>query len=96
MAVWDEVPDDPRVQPHVERGPAGWVLVNLASRPDDVLVVGAGRRGTLGRLAFSKVGRYCLAHLDDTIREIRDGAFTTPDQNPPRPSPPEGAEPASL
>jgi anti-anti-sigma factor len=29
-----------------------------------------------------------LGHLDDTIREIRDTAFTTPDQAPPRPSPP--------
>ena len=58
MAVWGEVPDDPRVQPHVEtRACVGWVLVNLASRPDDVLVVGAGRRGALGRLAFSRVGR---------------------------------------
>ena len=37
-----------------------------------------------------------LEHLDDTIREIRDTAFTTPDQTPPRPSPPDGAEPASL
>jgi nucleotide-binding universal stress UspA family protein len=62
MAVWGEVPEDQRVQPHVERGPTGWVLVNLASRPDDVLVVGAGRRGALGRLAFSRVSRYCLAH----------------------------------
>ena len=62
IAVWGEVPDDPLVQPHIERGPAGWVLVNLACRPGDVLVVGAGRRGALARLAFSKVGRYCLAH----------------------------------
>ncbi len=23
MAVWGDVPDDPQVQPHVERGPAG-------------------------------------------------------------------------
>jgi hypothetical protein len=37
-----------------------------------------------------------LGHLDDTIREIRETAFTTPDQSPPRPSPPEGAGPASL
>ena len=37
-----------------------------------------------------------LEHLDDTIREIRDTAFTAPDQTPPRPSPPDGAEPASL
>ena len=51
-AVWGEVPDDPLVQPQVERGPAGWVLVNLACRPDDVLVVGAGRRGALGQLVF--------------------------------------------
>jgi hypothetical protein len=29
-----------------------------------------------------------LGHLDDTIREIRDTAFTTPDKTPPRPSPP--------
>ncbi len=37
-----------------------------------------------------------LRHLDDTIREIRDTAFTTPYQTPPRPSPPEGAGPPSL
>jgi len=60
--VWGEVPGDPLVQPRIERGPAGWVLVNLASRPGDVLVVGAGRRGRLARLAFSRVSRYCLAH----------------------------------
>ena len=70
MAVWGDVPDDPQVQPHVERGPAGWVLVNLASRPDDVLVVGAGRRGALGRLAFSKVSRYCLAHAQCPVVAI--------------------------
>ena len=61
IAVWGEVPSDRLVQPHVERGPAGWVLVNLADRPDDLLVVGAGRRGTLTRMAFSGVSRYCLA-----------------------------------
>jgi nucleotide-binding universal stress UspA family protein len=62
IAVWGEVPNDPLVQPRIERGPTGWVLVNLACRPDDVLVVGAGRRGPLGRLACSRVSRYCLAH----------------------------------
>ena len=70
VAVWGEVPDDPLVQPHVERGPAGWVLVNLACRSDDVLVVGAGRRGALGRLVFSKVGRYCLAHAPCPVMAI--------------------------
>jgi nucleotide-binding universal stress UspA family protein len=61
IAVWGEPPSDQLVQPHVERGPAGWVLVNLACRPGDVLVVGAGRRGALARMVFSRVSRYCLA-----------------------------------
>jgi hypothetical protein len=40
IAVWGEVPGDPLVQPHLERGPVGWVLVSLACQPGDVLVVG--------------------------------------------------------
>jgi len=70
IAVWGEVPDDPLVQPRVERGPAGWVLVNLACRPDDVLVVGAGRRGALGRLVCSKVSRYCLARAQCPVLAV--------------------------
>lgn len=85
IAVWGEVPDDPLVEPHVERGPAGWVLVNLASRPADVLVVGAGRRGVLGWMALSRVTRYCLAHAQcpvlaipppELARELAHGRFT--------------------
>ena len=74
-AVWGEVPDDPLVQPHVERGPAGWVLVNLACRPDDVLVVGAGRRGALGRLAFSRVSGYCVAHAQCPVMAVAPPAL---------------------
>jgi nucleotide-binding universal stress UspA family protein len=70
IAVWGEVPGDPLVQPHVERGPAGWVLVNLAHRPGDVLVVGAGRRGALARMASSRVSRYCLAHAQCPVLAI--------------------------
>lgn len=82
VAVWGEVPGDPLIQPHIERGPAGWVLVNLACRPGDVLVVGAGRRGALARMAFSRVSRYCLAHARCPVlaipppalaRELRHG-----------------------
>jgi nucleotide-binding universal stress UspA family protein len=61
IAVWGEAPNDPLVQPHIERGPPGWVLVTLACQPGDVLVVGAGRRGVLARMVFSRVSRYCLA-----------------------------------
>jgi nucleotide-binding universal stress UspA family protein len=60
-AVWGQVPDDPMIEPHVERGPAGRVLMNLARRPDDLLVVGAGRRGPLDRMAGARVSRYCVA-----------------------------------
>ena len=70
IAVWGEVPDDPLVQPHIERGPPGWVLVNLACRPGDVLVVGAGRRGALARMVFSRVSRYCLAHAQCPVLAI--------------------------
>jgi hypothetical protein len=69
-AVWGETSGDPLIQPRTERGPAGWVLVNLASRPGDVLVVGAGHRGTLGRLAFSRVSRYCLAHAQCPVMAV--------------------------
>src|SRR5215471_4551194 len=70
VAVWGEVPGDPLVQPHVERGPTGWVLVNLACRPDDVLIVGAGRRSALARLAFSKVSGYCVAHAQCPVLAV--------------------------
>jgi nucleotide-binding universal stress UspA family protein len=62
VAVWGQVPDDPVVQPQVERGAAGWVLVSVACRPGDVLVLGAGRHGVLARLVLRRVSRYCLAH----------------------------------
>ena len=60
LAVWGEVPGDPLVQPHVERGPPGWVLVNLACRTGDVLVVGAGRRGARHQHRVGSAGP-CLA-----------------------------------
>ena len=48
------------VEPRVIRGPAGPVLVDTAAQPDDLLVVGTGRRGLLRRVRRS-VSRYCLA-----------------------------------
>jgi hypothetical protein len=50
------------VQPQVERGPAGWVLVSVACRPGDLLVLGAGRHGAPARLVSCGVSRYCVAH----------------------------------
>jgi Universal stress protein family len=56
-------------------GAAGWVLVNLACRPDDVLVVGAGRQGMVARLPFSKVSRYCLADAQCPVLAVPSPAL---------------------
>jgi nucleotide-binding universal stress UspA family protein len=54
-------PADLQVEPHVERGETGPVLVDIASQREDLLVIGTGRRAGLRRLRRSPVGRYCLA-----------------------------------
>jgi len=56
------LPADLLVEPHVERGETGQVLVALADRPDDLIVIGTGQRGLLTRTLRRSVGRYCLAH----------------------------------
>lgn len=50
-------PADLRVEPLVVRGPAAWVLTELADRPTDLLVLGAGPRGRLARLTRGRVWR---------------------------------------
>ena len=76
IAVWGVIPPGPRVRPQVTRGPAGPVLVDLARRPGDVLVVGAGRRGTLARMALSRVSRYCLVHARCPVLAIPPPALS--------------------
>jgi nucleotide-binding universal stress UspA family protein len=56
------VPEDLSVQPQVARGETGPVLVEAASQPGDLLVIGTGRRAGLGRALHRSVSRYCLAH----------------------------------
>ena len=60
--AWGGMPAGPGVHPLVMRGEPGPVLVNVAYSADDLIVVGAGRRGSLGRISRGHVGRYCLAH----------------------------------
>ena len=55
------LPDDLSVEALVVRGPTGPVLVDCADDPDDLLVIGTGRRG-LRRVAGRSVSRYCVAH----------------------------------
>jgi nucleotide-binding universal stress UspA family protein len=61
FAALGGVPADVPTAPTVVRGEPGWILVNAASRPGDMLVIGAGRH-TVGRAARAHVNRYCLAH----------------------------------
>jgi nucleotide-binding universal stress UspA family protein len=56
------LPQDVRIEPVVVRGEAGAVLLGVADQEDDLLVLGAGRRGPLGRLPARRVSRYCVAH----------------------------------
>jgi nucleotide-binding universal stress UspA family protein len=56
------VPEDVCSELDVVRGDPGGVLVDVACRADDVLVIGAGRRGVLARALSCRVSRYCLAH----------------------------------
>lgn len=81
-AVWGGAPPGLAVEPLVQRGEAGQVLVGNASRPGDLLVVGAGQRRTLTGLGPGKVTRYCLVHAGCPVlavpppalaRELRHG-----------------------
>ncbi|MHB9854203.1 universal stress protein [Streptomyces krungchingensis] len=54
----------------VARGAPGPALVEIADHEDDLLVVGAGRRGLLHRALCSSVGRYCLAHADCAVLAV--------------------------
>jgi nucleotide-binding universal stress UspA family protein len=56
------IPDELRFDAQVLRGNPGAVLVEVASQEGDVLVLGAGRRGTIRRLRGCRVSPYCLAH----------------------------------
>jgi nucleotide-binding universal stress UspA family protein len=64
LAVWGEIPASPLVQPQLQQGSPGRVLVSIARRPGDILVIGAGRRGRFRRKVGCGVCRYCAAHAD--------------------------------
>jgi nucleotide-binding universal stress UspA family protein len=56
------LPQDLQSEPWVIRGGAGPALVETANRGNDLLVVGAGRRGLLRHAWRASTARYCLAH----------------------------------
>lgn len=69
------LPHDLEVHARVERGEAGAVLVDVASQPGDLLVIGTGRRSFIGRALHSSVGRYCLAHAKCPVLAVPPSAL---------------------
>ena len=69
------VPDDLEVEPCVERGETGPVLVDIADQPGDLLVIGTGRRSLVGRALRKSVGRYCLAHAKCPVLAVPPSAL---------------------
>ncbi len=63
------VPAGLAFDPLVLRGEPGRVLVDTASEPGDVLVLGAGRRG-MGRAFACRVSRYCVAHAQCPVVSV--------------------------
>jgi nucleotide-binding universal stress UspA family protein len=68
-------PAELRVEPLVARGETGPVLVDTADQPDDLLVVGTGRRAGLGRMLHRSVSRYCLAHARCPVLAVPPSAL---------------------
>ena len=60
-AAFGGMPPGVDVDPVVARGEPRWVLVEIADRDNDLLVIGAGRRGVLRRLWHTRTSRYCIA-----------------------------------
>jgi nucleotide-binding universal stress UspA family protein len=69
------MPADLRVEPHVERGETGAVLVDIASQPEDLLILGTGRRRPVGRVFRRSVARYCLAHAKCPVLAVPPSAL---------------------
>jgi nucleotide-binding universal stress UspA family protein len=69
------VPADLHVEAVVARGETGPVLVDTADQPDDLLIIGTGRRGALSRMTRRSVGRYCLAHAKCPVLAVPPSAL---------------------
>ena len=68
-------PDDLPVQARVERGETGPVLVDVADSPEDLLVIGTGRRSPIASALRKSVGRYCLAHAKCPVLAVPPSAL---------------------
>ena len=69
------VPADLHVETQAVRGETGPVLVDTAGQPDDLLVIGTGRRARFGRMMRKSVSRYCLAHARCPVLAVPPSAL---------------------
>ena len=69
-AAFGGVPADVTVRGMVVRGRAGPLLVELADRPDDLLVVGCGRGNWLTSSVHGSVTRYCMARANCPVLAV--------------------------
>ena len=69
------VPADLRVESQAVRGDTGPVLVDAASQPDDLLIIGTGRRARFGRMMRRSVSRHCLAHARCPVLAVPPSAL---------------------
>ena len=60
-------PEELPTQPTIVRGPAGRVLVAVADREGDLLVVGCSRRSWLHRAYYGSPPQYCLKHAGCSV-----------------------------
>ena len=69
------VPADLHVETQAVRGDTGPVLVDTADQPDDLLIIGTGRRAGVGRALHRSVSRYCLAHARCPVLAVPPSAL---------------------
>ena len=69
------LPDDVAVLARIERGEPGPVLVDVSDGPEDLLVIGTGRRSPIGRALHKSIGRYCLAHAKCPVLAVPPSAL---------------------
>ena len=69
------VPADLQVESRAVRGDTGPVLVDAADQPDDLLIIGTGRRARFGRMMRRSVSRHCLAHARCPVLAVPPSAL---------------------
>jgi nucleotide-binding universal stress UspA family protein len=69
------LPADIEVMPEVVRGEPGAVLADLACMPDDLLIIGTGRRSLFARKLRRSVSRYCLANARCPVLAVPPSAL---------------------